>query len=424
MPPKEDSNKKDSLEFQDDTVQALLAKARREAEMRAHQASVNNNVLPNIPPGTRGELAGTKPVEEVTFTSVPVEKEHAPIQPAPEQTPPTNNPLLKNLRTYQGDIAEALKNQNATSASIALAERKRASERPIVPQTPVQKQREKKNTWLAFGSAAFLVVGLAILGGLYYIHVENLPVPVATPPKTIVSFDKETEILIQGLTRDKFMSVVYDIKDKVNMPTGQIQYLHIIKRVGATPEQKVSQDITATDFFNLIKTKAPQSFTKSLAKTFMLGIYQGKQPDVFMLVGLTNYENAFDGIFRWEDFMWDELGALLSPITHATQTYTPIVAAVATTTATSTSATTTQPRATSTLDTNKVVSTPVASLITNVNEKFIDKIISNKDARILQDEFGQSVLVYGFVTKNLLLIASSEEAFKALLDRVFATQAQ
>lgn len=132
--------------------------------------------------------------------------------------------------------------------------------------------------------------------------------------------------------------------------------------------------------------------------------------------------------------MWDDLGSLFSPITHATQTYMPIIKTdVGTTTASSSNAvsssspktvTSTATTSISLLDTNKVVSTPVTTVVTAIKESFIDKIISNKDARILQNQFGESILVYGFVTKNLLLITSSEESFKAILDRVFASQAQ
>lgn len=426
------------LEFEDDTVQALLAKARKESEMRVQMNSINKGVLTNVPPGVRGELAnGNAPRQPQNTPTTPIE---SPVNPSFEQQMVSQNPeeikeksLLKNLRTYQGDIAEALKNQNASSISIAMAERRRAEKRPVVAQSPAQKQREKRNLWLALGSATFLVIGLAILGGLYYVHVENLPVPVAEAPKTIISFDKETEILFQGLTRDKFMSIIYDVKNTINLPANQIQYLHIVKRATSTPQNTITQDITANDFFSLIKTRAGSSVTRSLAKTFMLGIYQGKKTDVFMLVGLTSYENAFDGIFRWEDFMWDDLGALFSSITHATPTYMPIINQVGTTTASSTNliSSTSPKTATSTattsaplLDSNKVVTTPVTSVLTLTKETFIDKIISNKDARILQSQFGESVLVYGFVTKNLLLITSSEESFKAILDRVFASQAQ
>ncbi len=428
--PQQPPAKKEALEFQDDTVQALLAKARKESEMRVQMSSFNKGVLPNVPPGVKSTLSAPPILKEPSNDQNPT-LEHIPTG---EPTEVKEQPLLKNLRTYQGDIAEALKNQNASSITIAMAERRREEKRPIVPQTSAQKQREKRNLWLALGSATFLVIGLAILGGLYYVHVENLPVPVAEAPKTIISFDKETEILFQGLTRDKFMSIVYDIKNTVDLPTNQIQYLHIVKRASTTSDIRATQDITANDFFTLIKTKAGSSFTRSLAKTFMLGVYQGKKTDVFMLVGLTSYENAFDGIFRWEDFMWDDLGSLFSPITHATQTYMPIIKTdVGTTTASSSNAvsssspktvTSTATTSISLLDTNKVVSTPVTTVVTAIKESFIDKIISNKDARILQNQFGESILVYGFVTKNLLLITSSEESFKAILDRVFASQAQ
>ncbi len=428
-----------NLQFQDDTVQALLAKARKDAEARTHMYSANKGVLPSVPPGTRGELeTGIKfepvlepptpaqPEESTKFSAVPI-SELTENQPAPAE----EKSSLKNLRTYQGDIATALKDQNASSASIALAERKRDERRPPVVQTPNEVHRERKNTWLAIGSAAFLVIGLAILGGLYYVHVQNLPVPVAEATKTLISFNKSTEILFQGLTKDKFMSLIYDVKARVGVQMGEINYLNIVKRSGASPETTVSKSINAKDLFTLLKTKTPQTLLGSVSEKFMLGSYQGKLPGIFILTGVTSYENAFDGMLRWEGTIWNELGALFS------QNPIPVSAASlknisATTTAPSTSQTSSTTKLTTgstsptivAVDTNKVSSTTVFLANGDVKDLFIDKVISNKDTRILQNQFGETVFVYGFVTKDLLLMTSNEETFKAILDRAFAAQSQ
>jgi len=435
-------DKKPELEFQDDTVQALVAKARQEAEARSHMYSANKGVLPSVPPGVRGELESgikfepvvetpaTPPQTEATkFTAVPVDT--SPATATVEEKPETE-PSLKNLRTYQGDVAEAMRDQNTSVVSIALANRKREERRPVLAQTPNEIQRERKNTWLAFGSAAFLVIGLAILGGLYYAHIQNLPVPVAEAPKTLISFDKSTEILFQGLTKDKFMSLIYDVKARINVHMGEINYLNIVKRTGATPETTTSKPIAVTDLLGLLKTKAPPTIASSVSQQFMLGSYQGKLPGIFMLVGITSYENAFDGMLRWENSLWSDLGALFSqnPIAiPANQIQTNISTTTATTTAGNLTSTTTIKNATSTLqtipvDTNKVSSTTAFLPTPLVKDSFIDKVISNKDTRVLQNQYGESVLVYGFVTKDLLLIASNEETFIAILNRAFAAQGQ
>ncbi|MFZ3020180.1 MAG: hypothetical protein WA051_01520 [Minisyncoccia bacterium] len=433
---------KPELEFQDDTVQALLVKARKDAEERAQMYSANKGVLSSVPPGTRGELetgikfepviepAQTPVVESTKFEAVPVE-----VTQNTQEAVVEHDTSLKNLRTYQGDVAEALKDQNASTISIAMAQRKRDEKRPRIVETPNELKRERKNTWLAIGSAAFLVIGLAILGGLYYVHVQNLPVPVAEAPKTLISFDKSTEILFQGLTKDKFMSLIFSVKAKVGVHMGEINYLNIIKRGGTTPETTTSKPIGAKDLFSLLKTKTPQTLTNSISEKFMLGSYQGKLPGIFILVGITSYENAFDGMLRWENNLWNDLGALFSqnPIPVSAQSIQNELATTTSTTtaskiSTTTSATqsTTSPIAPITIpfDANKVSSTTVFLPSPLVKDSFIDKVISNKDTRILQNQFGETVFVYGFVTKDLLLMASNEETFKAILDRAFVAQGQ
>ncbi len=400
------------LEFQDDTVQALLAKARQDSVKRTQMYSQTGGVLSNVPPGVREELE----------TGIKFE----PVIQQPTQNPEggeeaTANPQLKNLRTFQGDVAEALKSQNASVISLAMAERRRAQSRPSITQTPANKKRIKKNTWLALGSAVFLVIGLSILGGLYYVRLQNLPVAVVEAPKTLVSFDKQTEISFSGLTRDRFLSLIYDIKAKINVPMGEVSYISIVKRQGATPETTVKTEISGADFLNLLKTKTPPVVSKSLSKEFMLGRYQGKLPGIFMLLGLTSYDNVFVGMLNWEKDMWNDLGGLFS------QNPTPVALPSPTLLATSTASTTANFSPSTTpvaVDTNKVSSTTAFLPPPAVKYSFADKVISNKDVRELQDQYGEAVLVYGFVTRDLLLIASNEETFKAILDKAFAVEAQ
>ena len=419
-PSNNQENKKTELDFQDDTVQALLAKARVEAEKRARLTEQTGGVMSDVPPGVRKELSSglagglsSKPEETV------------PPEEHPAITPEWQSPL-KTLRTFQGDVAETLKNQDASVISIAMAERRREKERPTITQTPQQKQREKKNTWLAIGSGFLLVVGLSILGGLYYVHVQNLPIPVAEAPETIISYDTETEILYQGLTRERFLSLIYDIKNKAGGSSGQISYLHIIKR-DTTPEGAIPQTVSGQDFLSLLKTKAPTSLTRSLNNKFMLGIYKDGPSEIFILLGLSSYENAFDAMLKWEAFLWKDLGALMS------SSVVSIISApnvsVSTTTATTTEGikASASPIGTTTLvapDPNKVSTTTLVSSESSVKEFFVDKVVSNKDARVLLNQLGETILVYGFVTKEMLLIAPSEETFKVILDRAFAAEAR
>ncbi len=51
---------------------------------------------------------------------------------------------------------------------------------------------------------------------------------------------------------------------------------------------------------------------------------------------------------------------------------------------------------------------------------FVDAIVESHDVRILQDEAGRAILVYGYRDQRTLIIARDETAFAVLLARVGA----
>jgi hypothetical protein len=52
---------------------------------------------------------------------------------------------------------------------------------------------------------------------------------------------------------------------------------------------------------------------------------------------------------------------------------------------------------------------------------FVDVVVGNLDARILRDSAGRIVLVYGYPSKDVLIITGSEAAFRAIAVRLDPT---
>ncbi|HEY1037087.1 MAG TPA: hypothetical protein VGE62_00730, partial [Candidatus Paceibacterota bacterium] len=50
--------------------------------------------------------------------------------------------------------------------------------------------------------------------------------------------------------------------------------------------------------------------------------------------------------------------------------------------------------------------------------RFVDKVIENKDSRALVDENGNILMLYTFVDKNTLVIATSDKALKEIMFRL------
>jgi hypothetical protein len=53
---------------------------------------------------------------------------------------------------------------------------------------------------------------------------------------------------------------------------------------------------------------------------------------------------------------------------------------------------------------------------------FVDAVIDNHDVRVLKDEQGRQLMLYGYRDKETLIIARSEKAFSELLARLSSTR--
>jgi hypothetical protein len=109
--------------------------------------------------------------------------------------------------------------------------------------------------------------------------------------------------------------------------------------------------------------------------------------------GVTSYERTFAGMLAWERSMMRDLVTLYPSREGGNLT----------------------PTATSTII---GTSTPVFVEPIRPQDAFTDAIVANHDVRVLRDTAGQSLVLYGYVGKDLLILARDEAAYAALLGRL------
>lgn len=278
---------------------------------------------------------------------------------------------LKQIRTFQGDVAEALEKENASLVSIQRKEEvKREKTGAPAPVNPLDEEK-KKNLLLLFVGSIFLI-GCGGLAAWYsydqYVKRTQPPV-ISTPENRFIAAETSINIDTTSLTRSTFISLIADKAQGV----GQSEVRHFVLRNGSS---SVSQIASTSLFFKIMEADAPSSLVRALDKDFMLGTLGTSH---FLIFKVNSYENAFPGMLEWEKTMADDIGPLFA-----------------------------------TYDLLKATGDPSV---------FKDVASRNKDARVLFSigESGQTpVLVYSFFDNRMLIITDSLESLKTLIDRLTA----
>lgn len=315
-----------------------------------------------------------------------------------DTTDPVTHPevVIKNLRTYQGDVAEAIKNQNASVLTITLAEKKKKDKREA--EEPKQKDPEKgKKIWSVLISVLLIVLGVGTVVVFYYLQ-KQAPIPVVTTPgtapeETIIGYNTKKGISIDTTTREKFISVINGERLGEEIQPNEVAYIFLNKNV-----QAGIRALNTKELFAILDTKIPGATLRSFGDQFMFGFFRDERVEPFLLIRIASYENAFDGMLKWEDTLKDDIGTLFLPIHVSGE-----ISAQ-------------NSESTSTQAVNRV---PLLDT-TQINKTFEDETIRNKDARVLKNSNGDVLMLYSFLDKETLLITSNENTLKEMINKLIS----
>ncbi|MCR4330493.1 MAG: hypothetical protein NUV49_01270 [Patescibacteria group bacterium] len=281
---------------------------------------------------------------------------------------------VKTIRTYQSDVAEALKKQKTSVIQMVLAEHKR-KETNVEELSPTS----KKNLPVLLVSALFIVLSVLLIGGAgFYFLSKNKSAENPTQENkvsSIVLAEEKKGIDITGLSRDRIIDEVHKEMNASNLRLDSVLNIYFAERIN--PSLPLSQTntlrlVSTERFFSALESKIPNALSRSLESPFMLGVHAFNGNEAFLILKTNFFENAFAGMLKWEEFMARELLPLFA--------------------------------------------SPAGKEVYDRN--FQDFVLKNKDLRVLYSETGEIVLLYSFYDNNTIVISTSPDTLDEVTSRL------
>jgi len=277
--------------------------------------------------------------------------------------------MVKNIRTYQSDLSEALKDQKGSVVKIALAEHKRKEQekKNISPKST-------KNTFFIWGGILLMAISAIIIIFLFINKKSTLKNFDSINPEGIQSLifaDNHKEIEAKNFSKRKMINAITNEVENNSLRLDTIENIYLTTSVNESEKQIVG----AKNFLSLIGNNIPNSLLRAIENDFMIGIYSFDNSQLFILLKTLSYDNAFAGLLLWEDKLFDDLYEIFKIDTSGEN----------------------------------------ANLF---NKKFQDMIVQNKDARVLKNDQGEIILMYIFLNKQTIIITRDEDTLVEVSNRL------
>jgi len=284
------------------------------------------------------------------------------MEPEKKDTPaaPTaDEHQIKSLRTYQGDIADALTKNNGSISSVILAEQKKKKKTLGQPEHPRGEIRNMSFLFIGIILALAGVIGVAIV----YLYVTGInKVVVVQKPTTLINYSEQDNVPASIATRAQLVATIAKENDGFKMPVNSVLYINTAEASG-TPE-----DIQT--LLPLLAPKIPDSLVRAIDPEYMFGVYSNDINAPFIILTTSDYATSYAGMLKWEATMPYDLGDMFNI-------------------------------------TNSLATTTV----------FTDEALNNYDLRIVQNATGKTILLYSFLDKNTLLITTNENVLNGIVSK-------
>ncbi len=298
--------------------------------------------------------------------------ETAATQPSTETAVPQTTSLPK-VRTLKTDADASIQSGETTVVSaIAAASRVQKMEQPEISGT--YSTSNNKKVWLIAGALIVIVLGGIIFGYLHYQSVkeEERARQKIENIQAIIPNDGSRELSINNKTPRDIAFALGRERVEIAGKLGSI--INIYFTAGEGEEKKY---ISTSDFLTQTDTTAPSLLLRALNPNFSAGVHIFDGNQMFLVFKVTSYENAFAGMLEWEESIEDRLLPLLRPAVD--------------------------------------LSYPQGVIDQRL---FQDSIIRNRDVRVLKNETGRTLLLYGFTDQKTLVIATGADTLNEVITRL------
>jgi len=348
-----------------------------------------SNVSANIPEKTpevpKGPL-GFSPEEtpSIALDSETIVELGKPSGAPPEgevgsfSPPPKKNLLVRPLRTYRDDITKLIQKGGASYLSMATAQYKRQGE------TGAETTSSKRILFLLIGSIFFIIAGIAGAGYFYFANSTDTPPIIAPTPSALVFAEAKQSINVTGEGRDQLLRTLTNARNTVSQKIGSLTHLAL-----TTDLQTGKKLMTSGEFLQTIGAHLPPSTLRALEETFMFGIYEQSGGQPFLIFKTTSFGESYAGMLAWEPYMRQDLSPLFGQAVGGGAATVGVIG----------------------------TSTPPASTSSG-GDTFVDRVIRNKDTRVLFSGNGAPLIIYSLPDQQTILITTNEGTFAEILNRI------
>lgn len=331
------------------------------------------------PENTENKIGGTTPAQPIAPHKIVF---NAPPQPTVTQSPDmtasshaADTTKTPSFRSYNYDIQSTVKDKGASLAQIVMAE---ARKQETTHQTIADVKEQEESSSII--KITLITIGIiAILGGgavLAYTLLKTKPVEKVI---TDVSFDQliKTEKIVALELPDLYKSTALrKIRDELitNVPINSLVDLQL-QQVNDTEKNPVS----VKTFLDIFESRIPESLDISLRPEYALGIHGLVDNSPYIILITNDYDNAYVGMLEWEKTMLGDIGNIFFEPNNLA-------------------------KATSTDDISKI--------------GFQDKVLFNKDTRVVYDKDGKTAFLWSIVNRNIIIITTNGDTLQEIVKRM------
>ena len=340
----------------------------------ATPASTTAEIKPEPTPTMQAPVEIPVVIKEPEVVSVPVPVvEVIPKEeiPSPIKEAPVEAPIA--VPSY-APVEEMVEEPATTSANVVAEEEVFIPEPKPISRTPTRFATPTRTPFpiVRVGIIGVMSIVLGVSASLWLFgggEETNQEIAAQDDTISLIAADQKVDVPVSN-DRTEFLSAL----TKVSVPAeNAVSLLQPKINLSGT----VSTPPTAT-ILQILNLQLPGSFTRSI-ETINFGRYDGR---FFIALRVTSFEAGFSGLLSGESLLITDLYPLFG---------TPV---------------------TGTFD-------PSARTAGGVVEPFfVDSTVKNHDVRILRDELQKERLVYGFVNRNTIIIATDSAVFAAAAEKI------
>lgn len=290
-----------------------------------------------------------------------------------EETPKPNK-KINALKTFAGDMAEAVREKELSIIKIALAEREKREKELL-------DKKKEGSIWLKILPivGGLILISSAIFGIYFLSKTKNeIFVPeIKNEFETFITYNSKS--IIDTTNKENLLELIQ--KEKI-INEGLVKAIFLTENIKNETEKNPKEivvEITTEKFLSLLGINTPNALLRSFSSKYLLGGYlntkinEDKKNNTFLIFQTNSYDQAYASMLEWEPNMYKDLSLLFN--------------------------------------------LPKLNDL-NLGQDWRDVYIDNKDVRVLYGDNKEKILYYVFVNKNKLLITNSLESLKEIITRL------